>query len=684
MTLDRAVRFIARAVAGLAIAFASADALAQKPWLALTQGDITVWTNVDEKTARAFATRVFQFRRAADATVPGLKWGTKPLVVFVSKDEAVLRNFAPQFWEGGPKPSSFHAELSKTRLLGLRSGLDGDDKKRSPDYDAFRNWSAAAIAASLGRDTPEWLGRGLAATLGDTVVREKDFTTRRLPLSTVEEAREAASKVPDLFARTGEFTSTDSKRDAVAQALLHSLMADAAQSKKLTALIASLTRGTAPAAAMKTSGLDPATFQGSLQWYLQSKNFRSEKKPLPAVRTAASATLRTPSALDIALLEMEQLFEMDRPLEARQRIREAKKLDDKNPRPWEIEGLLFEAEQRATDARSSFEGAVLRGTKNAAIPYRLAQMSWKPELAPAELAEIETWLRKARELNPADASTQAYLAEILTDQNKAKEAIPLATRATQLSRTPYTRLALARAQWNARKPAEAIATARAALQSAPAGSGDRSRIDAFLKFAQANRTAQTRGTKAYTIPQAPPAGPLGGSAAHGATASSGPSSTLGSSGARAASSDGASITACFARRDNAACARAIPSLETACADNSGEACTSLGSIYEGGLGVPRDPRRAITLYRSGCAAAHPPGCARQATLEAQGAPGSRAVTRAFATLERLCGENVADACLGWGQLLANRTTKADRDRGATLIRKACDLGHGEACSLSRR
>ena len=151
--------------------------------------------------------------------------------------------------------------------------------------------------------------------------------------------------------------------------------------------------------------------------------------------------------------------------------------------------------------------------------------------------------------------------------------------------------------------------------------------------------------------------------------------------ARIDSADASAITDCFAQADDAACSRAVPALEVACADKQTTSCVSLGSLYDGGFGVSRDRAKAAAFYRVACAASDKAGCARLAVLEAQGLGVPRNAARAKKTLEALCAEKVPEGCIGLAQILERTGFRVDRDEAQRLLKATCDAGSAEACAL---
>jgi TPR repeat protein len=292
------------------------------------------------------------------------------------------------------------------------------------------------------------------------------------------------------------------------------------------------------------------------------------------------------------------------------------------------------------------------------------------------LLSVQKLLETARDLSLGEASTLSYLAEIQGDLGLTAPALDHAQRGAGAAPAEvYAQMALARAQWNARQTAAAQATAAQALTLARVAS-QKQRVKEFLAFAAANKRAQATGSKPYRTQFGPP--PAG---AFGATRAVGGGGRVTVGSARTDSIDASALTDCFANRNDAACARAVPALEVACAEKQAASCVSLGSLYDGGFGVIRDRRKAAGAYRTACDLSDKPGCARLAVLEEQGLGVPRNATRASKTLEALCREKVPEACIGLAQILQRTGYATDRARARALLKSTCDEGSAEACAL---
>ena len=410
--------------------------------------------------------------------------------------------------------------------------------------------------------------------------------------------------------------------------------------------------------------------------YAAAKKFQPLKLPADPSITSPGFAARSLPLAEALMLRAEVLFDLNRPVDTRGLLRQVRAADPTLARPLEIEAVLFEREQRSAESRKAIEAAIQLGSKNPSLYYRLAQLQWSRAMGKPVLLSVQKLLETARDLAPADPSTVCYLAEVQGDLGLSQPALENAQRGALASPADvYAQMALARAQWNAKQTDAALATARKALSLAKLAT-QKQRVQEFIAFATKNKRAQARGTKPYASQFGPP--PAG---AFGASRPAGGADRVSVGQARTDSADASAITDCFANRNDAACARAVPALEAACAEKQSTSCVSLGSLYDGGFGIPRDRRKAAGFYKTACDLGDKPGCARLAVLEAQGLGVPMNAARARKTLESLCAENIPEACIGLAQILQRTGLAADRARAGTLLKSACDGGSSEACGL---
>jgi tetratricopeptide (TPR) repeat protein len=314
------------------------------------------------------------------------------------------------------------------------------------------------------------------------------------------------------------------------------------------------------------------------------------------------------------------------------------------------------------------------GSKRAQVYYRAAQLSRPAQGADrATNQSISATLERAIALDPEFANALSFLADVKSDLGESEEAVGLAQKAVKIEPdSPYHRLAFARALWNAGRASDAIAAARSALTVADE-EAERSYAQRFLDFAlKSSPPPRTRPSPGPTRP-APTGAPTTPLVLSGAP---------GSGAIPVASGMSDAADACFAKRDDAACAKVLPVLAEACRRNEGYSCRALGSLYDGGFGIPMDKARAGAAYDAGCREARDQAsCARYAVLQVQGIGVQRDSVAGLATLDRLCGEKVDDACIGWALILAVRPERPDVPKARALLQASCDAGNAEGCRL---
>ena len=121
-------------------------------------------------------------------------------------------------------------------------------------------------------------------------------------------------------------------------------------------------------------------------------------------------------------------------------------------------------------------------------------------------------------------------------------------------------------------------------------------------------------------------------------------------------------------------ARAHQRYALACQAGQAAACGNWGLMFEHGLGVPADPKRAAALYEEACDADDLQACVHLgvATLAEAGALG-----RLEPTLRRACAKDLARGCTTVAESLPYEED-ADIE---SLLQRACDLGDARGCRL---
>ncbi|HMF61397.1 MAG TPA: hypothetical protein VK595_13545, partial [Vicinamibacterales bacterium] len=157
---------------------------------------------------------------------------------------------------------------------------------------------------------------------------------------------------------------------------------------------------------------------------------------------------------------------MQRPVEARTAIAEARKADSAAPDCHVAEGLLLDQEGKRDEAAAAFARAVSAGSRSSYAHYRLAGLRWAPGADRPALQEIEKLLRQAVGLNARNAPAYAMLGEIRSVLGDT-DSLGLAIRATQLEPAESSyRLTVARILMRQKRFDEAAKAAEAGVSLA--------------------------------------------------------------------------------------------------------------------------------------------------------------------------------------------------------------------------
>jgi TPR repeat protein len=121
-------------------------------------------------------------------------------------------------------------------------------------------------------------------------------------------------------------------------------------------------------------------------------------------------------------------------------------------------------------------------------------------------------------------------------------------------------------------------------------------------------------------------------------------------------------------------------LQQPCNQGDATSCFMLGSLYEVGQAVGRNPERSVALYEQSCAAGFTRGCGTlgEAYISGQGVP--RDMTKARQILESACDAGYAPGCFNVAIMHREGIETAKNEPLAEArFRQACSLGYQEAC-----
>ena len=121
--------------------------------------------------------------------------------------------------------------------------------------------------------------------------------------------------------------------------------------------------------------------------------------------------------------------------------------------------------------------------------------------------------------------------------------------------------------------------------------------------------------------------------------------------------------------------------KAACDGGSANGCTSLGVLYQQGLGVTQDYERARELYQKGCDGGSANGCTSLGVLYQQGLGVTQDYERARELYQKGCDGGSANGCTSLGLLYKQGLGGTqDYERARDLYKQGCDGGEVAGCS----
>src|SRR5262245_5380752 len=350
-------------MAGLIVAVSSLPAAAERPWVEVKSPNFTVASNDGERAARNVAWQFEQMRAVM------LKlWGSarvdldRPVVVLAVADEATMRGLAPEYWErkNGIRPGSVFVDAPDRYRVLLRTDLKVEDRVGvNPYISAYWSYVAMVLRASMDRDVPLWLERGLADVFSNTIVRDNDIQLGRvIPWYLERLQRGTPLPLRDLIAvdrQSPWYTQSDRLElfEAECWAFVHYLMfADkGAHRVQFDRLLSSLNAGHPPAAAVEEAFGNLDALQKGLAWYSSRRLYEYVQVEVDAHAKREAFPSRPVPAAEVACLRASFHAAMRRPTEARASLEEARRADARLASTYETEALLLEADQKTDNAR---------------------------------------------------------------------------------------------------------------------------------------------------------------------------------------------------------------------------------------------------------------------------------------------------------------------------------------------
>jgi tetratricopeptide (TPR) repeat protein len=482
----RTVRLhVSRRVLGIMFAllgaadFPGAPALARaEQWIEVKSPNVTVTSSAGAGNTKTLAWQLEQVRSAVKTLWP---WAHVDLdrrfTVLAVDNEQGMRALVPRYWEkgGGGHPASVWVSGPDQHFLAIRTDVQADGNAHiNPHITAYFSYVSLILDQSVDAEIPMWLSRGLAGVLSNTLVRDSDLLIGAPIPWHLEQLRDGRRlHLPELLKATRQsrqLSGDDGQRlfDAESWAFVHYLMFgnQAARAAQLNQFFKRVSAGTAADSAFSESLGEPEDLETGFLVYMKQSIFSYAQLKVDVSVTREGFSQRTLAPAESA--SMRALFHvaMERPVEARAAITDARKADSAAPESHVAEGLLLDQEGKAEEATAAFTRAVSAGSTSSYAHYRLASLRWTPGTDQATLHEIEKLLARAVALNSRNADAYAMLAEVRTILGNT-ESLGLAIRAAQLEPSnPRHRIVVGRILLRQKRYDEALKAAEAAVSLA--------------------------------------------------------------------------------------------------------------------------------------------------------------------------------------------------------------------------
>ncbi len=384
---------------------------AAKPdtWVEVKSPHFVAYSDAGEAEARRALKGFEGIRSVFSQVFPGIRVDPpKPMIVLVVEDEASMKRFLPEEFEGkDPKrPAGVFVSGPDRNYAILR--LDVDHQMDQPYFVLFHEYTHSIVHQNFP-SLPTWLDEGIADFYGATEIKSGHVLVGRVPVGRLillqgpfclplETLLTVTHDSPYYHegAKTGIFY-------AQSWAFVHYLFMDAKAQKAglLRAYLKAFFQGGDPLAAAREGLGDLARLQGTLNLYNRQSGFRYWNLPLTVKLTDQDFQSRKLGEADALLVQAEflqytQHEEASRPLLAR-----ALALAPQLPEVHVALGVGHFLQGEKEQARSEFEAALRLGSQDFRAPYYLATLAQGGTgQGPQDSAQILRWLESARSLRP--------------------------------------------------------------------------------------------------------------------------------------------------------------------------------------------------------------------------------------------------------------------------------------------
>jgi tetratricopeptide (TPR) repeat protein len=465
-------------------------ARAADKWVEVETPNFLVVSNAGEGTAQKTGWEFEQVRAAYVQLWPWAKIaGGKRTVVLALKDRGTMKAFAPQYYEGRDRIdlASVSAYGGGREFLLIRTDSRPQYPEVTPSFTLYRSYLSSLLSRSLERPLPYCVWTGLVEAFGNTSVQDQEIAVGRpLPWHVQQFADGQRFPLAALLGadRTSPLVRDPDQRrmtDAQCWTLVHYLAFGdrGAHLERLNRFLQLWLDGRPVADASREALGDLAALEREVTLYnRRSLVSYGRLRVGVALEREKLAARGLPPAEQLGL-QASVLVAMERPIEALAALQQARAADPQSPASYDAEGQLADLEKDEGRAAAAYAKAAELGSTSGHTFYRAAVLAWKPDADAAARAAVRQKLERAVTWDPSDAYAQAFLADVLVDQEEAAAALAPARRAVALEPgTADLRVSLARVLHELGRDDEARAQAERALALDPQSEAARR----FLRF----------------------------------------------------------------------------------------------------------------------------------------------------------------------------------------------------------
>ncbi|GLH71863.1 hypothetical protein GETHLI_03650 [Geothrix limicola] len=381
----------------------------KEAWVEVKSPHFIAYSDAGEGEARDAVKGFEGIRSVFDTLFPGLRVDPpKPMILLVTEDEASMKRFMPEGWEGKDptRPAGVFVQGQDRHYAILR--LDVNQQVDQPYYVLFHEYTHSIVHQNFPR-LPVWLDEGLADFYGATEIRSERVYLGRVPEGRLLKLRHSVRLPLETLLtvthdsphyREGEKTGIFY---AQSWAFVHYLFMDdqARKAGLFQTYLKALSQNSDPLAAAQAGFGDLARLQETLTSYSNHSAFHFWNLPLALKLTDKDFQVRKIGEAEALVVRAEFLQHHHQEPQGRPLLDRALALAPELPEVQAALGHGFLLQGEDEKARQAFESALRLGSRDFRVPFQLALLAQNRRGgAAAEATQILAWLEAAIRLRP--------------------------------------------------------------------------------------------------------------------------------------------------------------------------------------------------------------------------------------------------------------------------------------------